>query len=216
MSEQVHSGTIENKVNKFLFRYRITPHTVTCVNPAEMLMLRRLRSRLTLLKPNIRNRQLAKQEDATKYSHRKKMREFNIGEQVLTRNYSTVSKWFTGVIIKRTGPVSYEIEVEGGIVRRHVDQIQRKCLIGDKMRKPEEVQTEATKSFEYPIIVESTLSGSNASMEIMSGDTSSADSQINSGIENNPVEADESISNEGATELRRSNRTRKEPHRYQA
>ena len=50
---QIQGTSIKEKLNKFLFKYRITPHTVTGVAPAELLMGRRLRSRLDLLKPNL-------------------------------------------------------------------------------------------------------------------------------------------------------------------
>ena len=50
---QIQGGSVKEKLTKSLFKYRITPHTVTGVAPAELLMGRRLRSRLDLLKPNI-------------------------------------------------------------------------------------------------------------------------------------------------------------------
>ena len=43
---QIQGTSIKEKLNRFLFKYRITPHTVTRVTPAELLMGRRLRSRL--------------------------------------------------------------------------------------------------------------------------------------------------------------------------
>ncbi|XP_031552508.1 uncharacterized protein LOC116289694 [Actinia tenebrosa] len=45
-------------------------------------------------------------------------------DKVLARNYSGSPKWLPGTIIKETGPVSGEVELEDGtVVRRHHDQL---------------------------------------------------------------------------------------------
>ena len=82
-----------------------------------------LRNKLTLLKPDVEQRILCKQEDAIKNSSRRKLRTFAIHEKVFARTYRTSLKWIPGIISKKTGPVSYEIAIEGGTIRRHVDQI---------------------------------------------------------------------------------------------
>ena len=50
---QISGGSIKEKLAKFLFKYRITPHSSTGIAPSELLMGRRLRSRLDLLKPDL-------------------------------------------------------------------------------------------------------------------------------------------------------------------
>ena len=49
---QIEGGSVKEKLSRFLFKYRITPHSSTGVAPAELLMGRCLRSRLDLLKPD--------------------------------------------------------------------------------------------------------------------------------------------------------------------
>ena len=44
---------MKEKLAKFLFNYRITPHASTGIALTELLMRRRLRSRLDLLKPDL-------------------------------------------------------------------------------------------------------------------------------------------------------------------
>ena len=44
-------GSVKSRLAKFLFTYRLTPHTTTGVSPAEMLLERRSRSRLDILRP---------------------------------------------------------------------------------------------------------------------------------------------------------------------
>ena len=47
------SGTLEARVARFLFNYRITPQITTGVLPSELLFGRRLRCHLDLLHPNL-------------------------------------------------------------------------------------------------------------------------------------------------------------------
>ena len=50
---QMQDGSLTEKISKFLFKYRITPHTTTGITSAELLMGRKLRSRLDLLQPSL-------------------------------------------------------------------------------------------------------------------------------------------------------------------
>ena len=56
------SGTLSDKIARFLFAYRNTPHSTTGVSPAELLMGRKLRSPLDLLKPDLHFRVEGRQE----------------------------------------------------------------------------------------------------------------------------------------------------------
>ena len=60
--KKITAGNIEDKLARFLFQYRITPHTTTGQSPAELLMGRRPRSYLDILKPNISDRVSINQE----------------------------------------------------------------------------------------------------------------------------------------------------------
>ncbi len=44
--------TVETRVERFLFTYKITPHATTGLSPAQMLMSRKLRSTFDLLLPD--------------------------------------------------------------------------------------------------------------------------------------------------------------------
>ena len=48
--------TIQERLSKFLFNYRVTPHTTTGIPPCELLMKRKLRSKLDLIFPNVHKR----------------------------------------------------------------------------------------------------------------------------------------------------------------
>ena len=124
---QIQGTSIKEKLNMFLFKYRITPHTVTGVAPAELLMGRRLRSRLDLLKPNLTETVQSKQlKQKLSRDNEKSFRKFSEGDPVYIEDFSHAkSKWVSGTIQKPTGPVSYSVILsDGKIVRRHVDNIK--------------------------------------------------------------------------------------------
>ena len=45
--------SMKHRLANFLFRYRTTPHSTTGVTPAELMGKRRLRTKLSLIKPNL-------------------------------------------------------------------------------------------------------------------------------------------------------------------
>jgi len=51
-------------------------------------------------------------------------REFLSGQNVLIENLrNNTPKWVTGKIIAKTGPLSYKVEIDGVVHRRHIDQM---------------------------------------------------------------------------------------------
>lgn len=56
------TGSLETRVNRFLFHYRTSPNTTTGVTPAELLMGRHLRTHLDLIHPDLRTKVQKKQE----------------------------------------------------------------------------------------------------------------------------------------------------------
>ena len=82
--KKVTEGTLEARIAKILFQYRITPHSTTGIAPAELLLRARPRSRMDALFPNTADRVQAKQEqqknthDTTAHN-----RSFSVGQSVL-------------------------------------------------------------------------------------------------------------------------------------
>ena len=120
------TGTLNDQISRLLFQYRITPHSTTGISPAEMLIGRRLRSRLNLLKPSMEQRVTNKQQQQ-KENHDRHCRECTfIGEEkVFVKNQHRGKQWLAGLIIKKTGPVSYQVKLEDGkVVCCHQDQLR--------------------------------------------------------------------------------------------
>ena len=122
-------ATLQEKLSKFLFRYQITPHTTTGIAPSELLMSRRLRSRLDLVVPSVRRRVEGHQLKQKSYhDNSKPLRCFEVGDPVFVEDFRvSKSKWIAGNVVRVTGPLSYEVELlTGGTVRQHVDNIRQR------------------------------------------------------------------------------------------
>ncbi|XP_062865163.1 uncharacterized protein K02A2.6-like [Trichomycterus rosablanca] len=111
--------SLQHKVDNFLFVYRNAVHSTTNQAPAMLFIKRTLRSRIDLLKPNLRREVQNKQfsmlpSEAT--------RTFDVGQEVLARDYRG-NKWTPGRNVTRNGPLMYEVDIGEQTWRRHVDQL---------------------------------------------------------------------------------------------
>ena len=121
-----NSESIDCRIARMLFQYRITPHSTTGVSPAELLMGRRIRSHLDQIRPDLSGHVESKQEAQKKYHDRhSKARTFEINDPVFVKNPGSGPRWLSGHITKIRGPVSYSVTLgDGRIMRKHVDQIR--------------------------------------------------------------------------------------------
>ncbi|XP_056589597.1 uncharacterized protein K02A2.6-like [Triplophysa dalaica] len=118
-------NSIETKLSRALFSYRITPQTTTGLSPAEMLMGRKLRCTLDKIHPDFTSKMEGKQQvQKEHHDQHVRSRYFEVGDIVYTRNFGYGPKWVPGVIQDITGPVSYKVALGNAqVVRRHVDQL---------------------------------------------------------------------------------------------
>ena len=122
------SKPVKEKLAKFLIAYRNTPHSTTGVSPAQLLLGRPLRTRLDLVKPNLNRKMVNQQHQQSIRAANEKgrqCRQFEVGDRVMSRDYRGDLKWRSGLVVRKTGPLMYEVEVAPGIIwRRHIDQLQ--------------------------------------------------------------------------------------------
>ena len=110
--------SLQTQISRFLFQYRLTPHTTTGVSPAELLLGRLIRPNL---EQQVQNKQIYQK---TKRGGRTG-KGFMTGSPVLAKNFVSGQKWLSGTIIRSCGPRSYLIELaDGREVRRHLDHIR--------------------------------------------------------------------------------------------
>ena len=108
-----------------------------------MLTGRCSRSRLDLLKPHTADKVEQKQMEL-KVQHDRKARGRSFGgDKVLVRNFHQGERWLSGVIKKRTGPVSF-LNTDGRYRRCHQDQLRKRCVNVDTSRDIDIVQLELT------------------------------------------------------------------------
>nr|XP_023659478.1 uncharacterized protein K02A2.6-like [Paramormyrops kingsleyae] len=124
--KKMRGDTLQTRLSRFLFSYRITPHATTGLSPAELMLSRRLRSVLDLILPDVKAKVQEKQLKQKRiHDTNKRLRTFTPGDEVYIRNYSYGPKWVPAVIQDASGPVSYTVIIGSGqIMKRHVDQVR--------------------------------------------------------------------------------------------
>ena len=116
---------MESAPDRFLFRYRITPHSSTGRPPSELLVGRSLRSHLDLVQPHL-DTTVRRKQDAQKTNHDQhaKARSFDVRDSVFARDFPTGIKWLPGVISEVKGQLSYVVKLEDErLIWHHVDHI---------------------------------------------------------------------------------------------
>lgn len=123
---EAQSVSPHQRLARFLFTYRNTPHTVTERTTAELFLKRQPRTRLSLLKPDMSEvvvkHQLHQRKAHDKWA--KPLRMFNLGERVLVQDFRHPKKlWIAGTILKQRGPLTYDVQIGQRQVRVHVDHL---------------------------------------------------------------------------------------------
>lgn len=138
---KVSKEPVLTTIDRFLFNYRLTPHSTTGVSPAELMFGRKLRSKLDLLSPAgmIASRVSSRQQKQVEHhSAHPRQVELPLLSPVIVKNYSQQGPgWLPASVEKQTGPVSYQCRLDNGnIVKRHLDQIHPR-VEGSPIRSPE-------------------------------------------------------------------------------
>ena len=119
------SSSIQRRIQNFLISYRSTPHATTGSSPAKLFLKRELRTRLSLVTPDIGSC-VASQKDKMKSNHDKfaKYREIAVGDSVLARDHLSGQKWQAVTVVQQTSPTSFQVQLnDGRNLRRHADDV---------------------------------------------------------------------------------------------
>ena len=118
------------QLSSFLLTYRATPHATTNESPSQLFLGRQIRIRLDLLRPDPGKRvDLRQAQQKAYHDTRVRVRELDVGQSVMARNFRHGMPWTPAVVVRRLGPVSYLVRLSTGqLWRRHVDHL-RSCDI---------------------------------------------------------------------------------------
>ena len=109
---------LKERLAEFLLVYRTTPHATTERRPDELFLHRRLRTRLTLIFPNLAPTvEHHQQRQKAAHDGKTPLVAFMEGEKVLVRNHRGRTKWLSGVIVRRKSPVTYLVRTAKNSVR---------------------------------------------------------------------------------------------------
>ena len=109
------TSDVETHLSRFLFQYRITPHTTTGVSPAELLMGRQPRSHLDLMRPQVSSRVHANQfRQKMAHDQRTRNRSFELGDTVFIKNFADGPTWLPGVVAVLHGLLTYDVKLGDG------------------------------------------------------------------------------------------------------
>ena len=136
--KKLAGGSLQDRVNSFLFKYRTTPQTTTGISPAELLMGRKLRTHLDLLVPDIGER-VRKRQNLQKHSRdlHAKDRQFQESDPVMAKNFTQGPLWITGKIVRKSGTATFLVELsDGRVIRRHADQLKPNSLDPQEQIRP--------------------------------------------------------------------------------
>ena len=220
--KRLMKGSLNTRLARFLFKYRMTPHSSTGVSPAELMFGRKLRSQLDLLRPDAaRADQQAQDRRRETHDRRAKQRNFTVGDNVYARNYRDGPKWLPGVLCQMEGSVLFQVKLhDGRIMRRHVDQLRSR--LGDSVDCTSRMDDGPVYDEPIPAIGESTdqetvvvdPESAPDSAHTQQSTTTNAESDEHVPETSTAQGSPESERESPLTTVRRSSRVRQPPLRY--
>ncbi|UYV72010.1 K02A2.6-like [Cordylochernes scorpioides] len=103
-----------------------TPHETTKKAPSELFIGRSLRTRLSIIHPNLESRVKEQQARQMKYDHGFQQDEFGIDDMVWCRNFRGGDRWIPGRIVGRKGSRVYTVLIHGQVKSYHRDKIRKR------------------------------------------------------------------------------------------
>uniref|UniRef100_A0A5S6QH47 RNA-directed DNA polymerase n=1 Tax=Trichuris muris TaxID=70415 RepID=A0A5S6QH47_TRIMR len=118
-------------------------HTTPCVttgrSPAELLMNRRLKTRLDRLHPDLTCDRQRMIDDVNSSNEPRKLK---ADQPVLVKNFSSGPRWTPAVIMEPSCPVSYRaVTTDGRTVHRHIDHILGNGTVGSDAAQGERTES---------------------------------------------------------------------------
>ena len=105
-AEKVEGGSMQSKLSRFLIKYCTTPHSITGVAPAQLLMMKKIRTRLDLQYYNNTGGKVRLKHGYQKYTHDYHTKDASNPVFLKDFNSNSSKSWQTGTRACTTGPAS--------------------------------------------------------------------------------------------------------------
>lgn len=223
--KRLRSGSLETQSSRLLFSYRTTPQSTTGISPSEMLMNRRLNTRLTALVPDLENKVMHRQQmQKQHHDQHATQRVFDVGDTVYARLYvNNTTKWTPGIVESITGPLSFTVRLrDGRVLHRHVDQLRKRYttnILPDVVEPgshSDDVVLQPTLKFDLPYPkahVSESLVPTSQKLDEGNQTQKLPDMQVTQPIVPNLTILPDTGEKTSQSSLRRSSRVRKKPQR---
>ena len=155
--KRMQEESLALKLDRYLFHYRITPHSTTGLSPAELFMGHHPRSVLDLVHPDPVQRVKSRQQQQLVGRAVCPVWQFQVSDKVFVQDFRGPGvRWMPGEVVRVTGPLSYQVRADVGVVRRHVDNIRRRTLEASDAPEEENV-IEDFEELTRPTVVDSSI-----------------------------------------------------------
>lgn len=119
---QTSSNNLQQNLNIFLKQYRKAPHSTTGQPPSQLFLGRIIRTHLDLIKPEDLYTKISKKQEQ---QFNPSFRTFNLLDRVYFLSFNPrMYKWVKGTIVKCMVDLYYEINYQGKLFTRHIDEIR--------------------------------------------------------------------------------------------
>ena len=124
------NGTLQRKLSRFLFHYRLTPNATIGVAPTELMLKRQPRSHLDSIRPNLKGNITEPQEkQRTQHDAHSRVCNFkHVRWSVLVQIFgrgAVSSQWLPGVIKELCSTNLYKVQLDNDqVAQYHADYIR--------------------------------------------------------------------------------------------
>ena len=124
LKKEDKGSSFHASITEFLRTYRVVPHTGTGKSPAEIIFGRTLRTRISMVLPNMTG-----SEEACTFAPARTT--FHVGDTVWIRDFRSTSgnKWCKGTIKEILGALTYMVGLPEGYQRKaHLDHLRSRSI----------------------------------------------------------------------------------------
>lgn len=121
-----HTGTIQDRIARFLVQHHNTPHTTTGTSQQNYCFVDVYILGWISFSQTWNNRYVTRSKDSNVTMVPESNTENSRRETVFVRNFCGVPRWLQGTISHQSGPLSFHVQLtDGRVIRRHIDHLPK-------------------------------------------------------------------------------------------